>query len=189
MINPTFFHALRKDYSSHDIERRKIIAASNNILNDAKRTIFSIHRNDLKTAQASLTDIEQRIKKLQQDFGYSRLMEEGAYSAGVEEYIEAKMFYLVTTGKKVDKIKGIKLSITSYLGGISDLTGEMLRQAINEAAQGNTGKVEDTKKVIEDIIAELLEFNLTGYLRTKYDQARNNLRKIEQINYEINLKR
>lgn len=189
MINTVFIKKLREDYSHHDIERKKIISASNNILHDAKRAIFSVHRKDLKTAQASIADIEKRIKELQKNFGYPRLTEEGAYSAGIEEYVEAKMFYLVTTGKSVDNIKGIKLSVTHYLGGISDLTGELLRQAINEAAQGNTAQVKNSKKIIEDIIAELIEFNLTGYLRTKYDQARNNLRKIEQINYEINLKR
>lgn len=189
MINKTFFQKLRKEYSSHDIERRKIIAMANSVLYDAKRAIFSTHRNDLKIAQASLIDMEKRIVNLQKNFGYNRLKEEGAYAAGIEEYIEAKMFYLVTTGKKVDKLKGLKLSITSYLGGISDLTGELLRQAINEAAQGKVEQVKINKKIIEDIVAELIKFNLTGYLRTKYDQARNNLRKIEQINYEINLKR
>jgi hypothetical protein len=36
---------------------------------------------------------------------------------------------------------------------------------------------------------QLVEFDMTGYLRTKYDQAKGNLRKIEQIHYEINLKK
>ena len=34
-------------------------------------------------------------------------------------------------------------------------------------------------------MTELVEFDMTGYLRTKYDQARASLRKIEQIDYEI----
>jgi hypothetical protein len=38
-------------------------------------------------------------------------------------------------------------------------------------------------------MAELVEFDMAGYLRTKYDQARGNTRKIEQINYEINLRK
>jgi len=38
-------------------------------------------------------------------------------------------------------------------------------------------------------MSELVEFDMTGYLRTKYDQAKGNLRKIEQINYEINLRK
>jgi hypothetical protein len=30
---------------------------------------------------------------------------------------------------------------------------------------------------------------MTGYLRTKYDQAKGNLRKIEQIDYEIKIRK
>jgi len=37
-------------------------------------------------------------------------------------------------------------------------------------------------------MAELIEFDLAGYLRTKYDQAKTNLKKIEYIAYELKLK-
>ena len=77
----------------------------------------------------------------------------------------------------------------SYLGGICDATGELVRRAVNEAAAGNFGEVEKIKGIINDVIAELVQFDLTGYLRTKYDQAKGNLRKIEQINYEIKIRK
>jgi len=35
---------------------------------------------------------------------------------------------------------------------------------------------------------QLIDFDMTGYLRTKYDQARGHLRKLEQMAYEIKLK-
>lgn len=188
MLNKTFITQLKKDYLQNIKERKIIISAANNILHDAKRVIFATHRPDLKKAQTSLIDIETRLKNLQKDFGYNRLIEEGAYSAAVEEYVEAKTFYLVTTGKKIEKIKSIKLSTASYLGGLSDLTGELVRQAVNAAAKKDFAQVITNQKMINDIMQELVEFDMTGYLRTKYDQARNNLRKIEQINYEISLK-
>jgi len=126
---------------------------------------------------------------LENKFGVSRLAEEGAYKAGVEEYVEAKMFYLVTCGQKVDKIKKVKLSVDSYLGGICDLTGELVRRAINQAAAGKISEVAKIRETISKIMAGLVEFDMTGYLRTKYDQAKTNLRKIEQINYEINIRK
>ncbi len=99
------------------------------------------------------------------------------------------MFYLVLNGKGVDKIKNIKLSFESYIGGICDLTGELVRRAVNEAAKGHTPEVENIKNIISDIMAGLVEFDMTGYLRTKYDQARGNLRKIEQIDYEVKIRK
>jgi hypothetical protein len=44
------------------------------------------------------------------------------------------------------------------------------------------------KEAINLVIGELIDFDLGGYLRTKYDQARSNLRKIEEMAYEVKLK-
>lgn len=188
MINKKFIQKLKKEHEAQNSERRQIISLSNIILHDSKRVIFSLHRNDIKKSEDMLKEIEKILQKLEKKFGYTRIREEGAYRAGAEEYVEAKMFFYAMTGKKVDKIKEIKLSHESYLGGICDLTGELVRRAVNMAASGNIGEVEKIKKVINDIMAELVEFNMAGYLRTKYDQARGNLRKIEQINYEIKIR-
>jgi len=189
MINKQFIKKLKQEYDSHETERRQIIGLSNVVLHDSKRVIFSLHRGDIKKAEESLVEIAKVLANLESKFGASRLAEEGAYKAGVEEYVEAKMFYLVTCGQKVDKIKKVKLSVDSYLGGICDLTGELVRRAINQAAAGKISEVAKIRETISKIMAGLVEFDMTGYLRTKYDQAKTNLRKIEQINYEINIRK
>ena len=189
MINKKFIQKLKQKYDEHESERRQIISLANVILHDSKRVIFSLHRADEKKAGESLKEIERILINLEKKFGYARLSQEGSYKAGVEEYVEAKMLFKVVSGEKVDLIKDITINAESYLGGISDLTGELVRQAVNRAAAGKLKEVERVKKAIEDIMAELVEFDMTGYLRTKYDQAKGNLRKIEQINYEINLRK
>jgi len=189
MINKKFTQKLKKEHDASMGERRQIISLANVILHDSKRVIFSLHRDDTTKAEASLKNIEANIKKLEKKFGQNRLNIEGAYKAGIEEYVEAKMFYLVLRGKTLDAIKGLKLSFDSYLGGICDLTGELVRRAVNQAARRKAHEVRNIKAIIEAIMAELVEFDMTGYLRTKYDQARGNLRKIEQINYEINIRK
>ena len=91
--------------------------------------------------------------------------------------------------KKIDKIKEVKLDYGSYLGGLSDLLGELVRLAIKLATLGKLKEVKKLHKIADDIMAELVEFDMRSYLRTKYDQAKGHLRKIEQINYEINLRK
>lgn len=189
MLNKKFIEKLKKNYAANVSERRQIVSLSNTILHDSKRVIFSLHRNELKKAEISLKEIEKRLNALEKKFSYKRILEEGSYKAAAEEYVEAKMFYLVLKDKKLDEIKEVKLEFESYLGGICDLTGELIRLAINEAANGKYKRVAEIKKIIDEIMAELVEFDMTGYLRTKYDQARTNLRKIEQTNYEIKLKK
>jgi predicted translin family RNA/ssDNA-binding protein len=188
MINKKFIQKLKKDYDQHEGERRQIISFSNGVLNDAKRAIFALHREDKAKAEALLSEAEKSLARAEKSFGFNRLREEGAYKAGVEEYVEAAMLYRVISGKKVDLIENITIDMESYLGGISDLTGELVRRAINLAAAGKTKEVLKVKDVINDIMAELVEFDMTGYLRTKYDQARTNLKKIEHIVYDLKLR-
>ncbi len=189
MLNKRFITKLKKDYEERNSERRQIISLSNIVLHDSKRIIFALHRDDVKEAEKKFKEIEDILKKLEKKFNYKRINEEGSYKAAVEEYVEAKTLYLVMKGKKIDKFPDIKLGFESYLGGICDLTGELVRRATNEASKGNLKEVEKTNGIIHDILAELVQFDMTGYLRTKYDQARGNLRKIEQISYEISIRR
>ena len=41
----------------------------------------------------------------------------------------------------------------------------------------------------QEIIGELIEFNLTSYLRNKFDQAKGAVRKIEHVVYEVSLRK
>lgn len=184
MINKKFIQKLKKEFDDSNSERRQIISLANVVLHDSKRVIFALHRGEMEKAGVELEKIEEILKKLEKKFTYHRLSAEGSYKAGVEEYVEAKMFYLINVGKKIDQIKGITISYDSYLGGICDTTGELVRRATNQAARGNFAEVERIRGLIDDIMAELVEFDMTSYLRTKYDQAKTNLRKIEQIGYE-----
>lgn len=188
MINKKFIQKLKKEHEENNSERRQIISLANIVLHDSKRVIFSLHREDIKKAEESLNEIEKILAKLDKKFGFIRLYAEGSYRAAVEEYVEAKTFDLVIHGKKIDKFKNIKLSYETYLGGICDLTGELIRRATNKVAQGKREEVEKIKKTINDIMTELIEFNMSGYLRTKYDQARGNLRKIEQMDYDLKIR-
>lgn len=188
MIKKEFIEKLKGEYDQHEIQRRQIISASNIILHSSKRVIFSLHRGDETKAIESLMEIEKTMAELEEKFGFERLREEGSYKACVEEYVEAKMFYLVVTGGVVEPVAGLQIDNESYLGGICDLTGEMVRLATNKAANGKFDEVTKIKQGMNSIMAELVEFDMAGYLRTKYDQAKSNLRKIEQMDYEIKLK-
>lgn len=189
MLNKKFIQQLKKDFDVHAGECRQIISASNAVLHDAKKAIFSLHRDDVNSAEKTLKELDEVLKNLQKKFNYSRLMEEGAYKAAVEEYVEAKMFYLVLTGKAVDKFKGVEMNYESYLGGLCDLIGELVRRAIKMATDGKYNEVKKIHGLADGIMAELVEFDMRSYLRTKYDQAKGHLRKLEQINYEIKLRK
>ncbi|NCD00623.1 hypothetical protein EOL94_00800 [bacterium] len=189
MLNKTFVNSLKKTYKTKEDERFKIINISNPVLHDAKRIIFSLHRGGNKKAEKDLNILEKNILDMQKKFGWERLEKEGSYKAAIEEYLEAKLFFNWLNGIKIDKVKTLKLSYSSYLGALSDLCGEIARFCTNEAAKHNLKAVDKSFSDVSKIVSCLTEFDFTGYLRTKYDQARSHLRKIEQINYEVNLRK
>jgi predicted translin family RNA/ssDNA-binding protein len=188
MIDKNFLEKLRADYRGNESERRQIISGSNNILFQAKKTIFALQRQDFKTAEKNLGEMETAFRDLEKRFSAPRLNREGAYKAAAEEYLEGKTLYLVIKNKKIDGIAGLNLDYEAYLGGLCDMIGELVRYATNQAAAGKFTAVAKTKKEAEDVMGQLIDFDMTGYLRTKYDQARGHLRKLEQMAYEIKLR-
>lgn len=189
MIDKKFINKLREEYRLREKSRRQIISRSNDVLFQAKKSIFAFHREDSKLAKEKITEMEKSLKKMETDFGYTRLKEEGAYQAAVEEYVEAKTLSMIIEDKKITSIKGLKIGYDSYVGGLCDLIGEMVRLATNRSAKGDYSSAANLRTRAEEIMMELLDFDLTGYLRTKYDQARGHLRKLEQMSYEIRLRK
>jgi len=190
MIDKKLFTKLRKDYQNYDIGRRIVIKNSNDILKLSKQTIFALHRGNNKEAENLLSSAEKSLKYLNTKMKKNKGLEfEGSYLAGIEEFVEASLFYQFIKTGKVTSIKGFNIGTNSYLGGLSDLTGELVRRAVFLATRRRYKDVETCHKMIEFVVGELIKFNLIGHLRTKFDQSKNNLRKIEEIMYDLELKR
>jgi len=190
MLDKKFFNKLKKEYDSYDIGRRIIIRHSNDILKLAKQAIFALHRENMKEADAVLKEAEKLFKylgtKIKEEDG---LEYEGAYLAAVEEFIEAKLFEQFLKTGKIGEIKGYKFEAESYLGGVCDFTGEVVRRAVFLATRRRYKEVEKCWEIIDAVNHELIQFNLIGSIRPKYDQAKNNLRKIEEIMYDLEIKK
>ncbi|MFH1559062.1 MAG: hypothetical protein ABIC19_00875, partial [Patescibacteria group bacterium] len=70
------------------------------------------------------------------------------------------------------------------IGGLCDFTGELTRKAIRRAKKNNNQEIKKYSLTINQIVEQLLKLNLSGYLRTKFDQAKRNAQKLELILYE-----
>jgi len=190
MLDTNFWKQVNDDQADYDKSRRIIIGQASKALHSAKQAIFALHRNNVEESEAKIKESEAILQGLEKDFAKTqKLRSEGSWCAAVEEYVEAKLFYMYVKNEEVGSIEGIHIQPQEYLGGFSDYTGELLRRAILLAADE---KFDDVKKIaqeISDAIDILLAYNLTGLLRTKFDQAKKNLNRIEQVLYDISMKR
>jgi predicted translin family RNA/ssDNA-binding protein len=190
MFNKNLFKKLKKEHNDFACSRREVVRLANEALAKSKQAIFAFQRGDYQKGDNLFRETENIFKYLDKKFRKNvAVRQEGALKAAHEEFLEAKFFGKTSRGEKLDFVKNIEISLESYLGALCDLTGELVRSAINKAAAGQAKEVEKIKKIIEDILGELIQFDLTGYLRTKYDQAKHNLKKIEEIYYDIKIRK
>lgn len=189
MSPKALFTRIKKDFIAFEKERYSVIKISNEVLQKSKQAIFALHRDDVKDAELKLKEADKLLQNAEIKFKkIKRLRYEGSYKAAVEEYIEAKLFFKYMTDGKISEIKAVKINNDIYLGAMSDYTGELLRKAVLYATDRKFDEVRAIKKEMDMVMKELLELNLTGYLRTKYDAVKRNVKKIEEVMYDITIR-
>lgn len=189
MLDQIYIGRLRQELTDYALKRRQIIKESGDALHHAKRAIFALHRGNQGEATAKLAEakgmlhaIEQRHKK------EPLLLHEGSYHAALEEYVEATLLHDFVAGKKMAKIMTPRIDGDIYLAGLCDVPGELYRLAIKAATARDMQLVKHCAEAADEIIGALIEFDLTSYLRTKFDQAKQANHKLEQVVYEVSLR-
>jgi predicted translin family RNA/ssDNA-binding protein len=176
------FAKLRKEIQQKDEQREELIVKSRPIIKSSKQAIYALHRNEIKAAEQFLKDAKKGLNAL-------KPADIGIYNAALQEYAEAATyFYYVTKGILVDN-EEIKVDAENYLLGICDLTGELARRAVFCVVNEEYPDVEKIREFVTSIHEEFTEFELrNGELRKKADSIKWNLKKIEEILYDIKIR-
>jgi len=190
MIDKKLFEDLKTTYKRYTKLRDKIIVMSRDVLRNSKQAIFAMHRDEMENAAKSLQEAESKLLEIEKFFKEEEMMKyEGSYKACVEEYVEAKLLYeYLKTGNVELKNPKVSLVFDDYLGGICDLTGEILRKSVQAVTKGEIEKVHKYQETVQDIAGELVQYDLLGKLRSKYDAVKRNLRRIEEISYDLKIR-
>ena len=189
MTIPAIWKKIGKEYERSKSLRAEIGGRSSRALTTAKRAIFALHRGDQTQGVALLREVEESLAKCKQHFrAFPELEFEGTYKAAREEQAEALLFFQYVTRGKLGTLP-FAATAETYLAGLSDATGEISRYALHEATRGNARAVEQALAAVTLAVEFMLSLDLTGYARTKFDQAKKNLRSLEQMQYEMSLRR
>jgi len=188
-IDKKYLAKIRKDLNGYGATRLGIMGIANDALHHAKRAIFALHRNNLAEAEERIMAAENKFREIETKYGKEdRIYDEGAYRAALEEYVEAKIFSAFLRGEKIGEVKGFGIEPETYVAGLADVPGELLRFAIRAATARNLPEVRRAAAVSDDIMVEIMEMNLTSYLRNKADQAKQAALKLETILFEASLR-
>lgn len=190
MLDQDHLRQVKEKLSAYELARREIIKFSGDALSAAKRAIFALHRDDRDKADqlldASAGLLGRAGKLIEQQ---PELAGEGSFRAGLEEYVEAALYRQYLTDGRVGRVDNDHVDYGIYLAALCDLVGEMQRRQVRLATEGDVEGVRQIRMDIEEVIVAMLEMDLGGYLRNKFDQAKNALRRAEDILYEVSLRK
>lgn len=182
MIDKKDFSELKKEMERLDKKREQTISLSRDIIRISKRAIYSVHRDELPEARKLLDEMRKKLSTLKSLAEF----EESHYRIAVQEYVEAACFYSVVSSKELPTRGKLGVEAEYYLLGVCDLSGELVRRAINAAIKGNKAEALFIRDFLDAIYGELLQFDFrNSELRRKFDGIKYDLRKLEDLAFEL----
>ncbi len=190
-LNKNAFKLMREEFEKYDEYREELIKISRKILQNSKKSIYSIHRNDLIEAKNLLDEAQKLIKQteviIKKD---NHLAGVGAYSEALEEYVEASCYYNYVKNNKLSTNKDLNVDAEVYIPGLCDLVGELVRKAINASIKGDYKTALDIRSFVEEIYEELMMFDFKNSpTRKKFDSIKYGLEKLEDLALKIKFKK
>ncbi len=182
---------MKKEIDTYDSQRELLIKKARDVIRMSKKIIYSVHREDMKSAKKAVDDIKKSVVQLNKfTKNHAKLYFEGSYKAAIQEYVEALLFYYFMDKGKILTRKELGVETNYYLLGICDLTGELGRVAVNSATKGKTKVALKMKEVVELIYGELIKFDFrNGEIRRKYDSIKHDLHKLENLCFELKMRK
>ncbi|CEG67682.1 hypothetical protein RMATCC62417_04075 [Rhizopus microsporus] len=214
-MSQDFFKECRDILDEHHDRRERIIKVSRDITASSKKMIFALHRAinqvggdrtkaKFKEAETKLKEIIALFKKLSVDiqglnyFRYAR-----SFSGAFEEFVEAVAFHHYLLHEKIitkqeidsyfeDEENGKWLSVRGedYILGLGDLTGELMRYAIQIVSSGKYEQAMTICKTLREIDQdfELIASAYLPILHKKMGALRASIKKVEQACYTFQIR-
>ncbi len=180
------FVILKREIAAVDAKREALIAGTREILKASKGAIYSLQRGDNKAAEKALAGLKPRIA------GLKPYSEDASYASvtkpPIQEYVEAACFSeFVKTGKMLPR-EELGVSAENYIAGLCDLSGEIVRKAVNAAINDDYMTVISAKAFVESLYYGLMQFDFrNGELRRKFDGIKYDLKKMEDLLLSLKL--
>jgi len=189
MLDKREYASIRGDIDALSRGKIEVMKQSREVVKASKELIYSIHRGDMKAAKGFLAKINGERAKLDKIASTGRLRAYNPYSNGVQEYVEAVAFYNVMTKERIPTRSELKVESETYLGGLSDLTGELMRKGVDDMIHERYQHAVKLKDTVNEIYGLILSLDLDGGdTRKKSDAVKWNLHKLEDLIYDAKIR-
>lgn len=190
MIHKKKFQAIVAKVHRFDEQRELVIRKSRDVLKLSKQVIYALHRDDVSGAKKALGLLKKAVQQINTLVGGSgKLKYSGSAKIAIQEYVEALVYYDFFTQGRVPDYSPEMLDEDYYLLGLCDVSGELVRKAVNDGIKGKYKEVLKIKNLVSDIYGLFLLLNLRNSdLRKSFDSIKWGLKKLEDLVLELKLK-
>ncbi len=187
MINKDKFTKIKGELEKYDKERESIILKTREIITLSKQIIYGLHRKE--NVDELVEEIKKEISNLK-DLAKDPASEyTGSYKSAMQEYVEALAFYQYVKDGSLLEHEELDILPEHYLLGLCDLTGELVRNGVNASIEEEYEKTAKIKDFVSELYGVLLQFNFrNGELRKKFDGIKWDLKKLEDMVFDLKLK-
>ncbi len=181
--------SIKKELDTYSSSKIELMKASRDVVKSSKILIYSIHRGDMTSAKKNLGDINALRKRIDKLASTPKLKNYSPYENALQEYVEAVAYHIFVLEGRIPTSKELCVDAETYLMGLSDLTGELMRKAVNDAVAEDYEGVKKIRDTVDEIYGLVVGLDLDGgEARRKTDQIKWNLTKVEGIVYDAKIR-
>jgi predicted translin family RNA/ssDNA-binding protein len=190
MIDQKDFVEIQKHMDLFDRIRDDVIKKSRDVVKLSKQIIYSVHRDEIHKAEKLKEKIKISLGELVgMTKEHNALYYSGSLKVAEQEFVEALVFLEFVKNKSLPSFEELNVQIENYLLGLCDLTGELVRRAINCSIKENFDDAVAAKNAVSEIYDQLMQFDFrNGELRRKFDSIKYDLKKLEDLVLQLKLK-
>lgn len=117
--------------SERDRVREEAIRLSRDVVRSSGWAVTAVHKGDMDEAMRHLADAEEKTRRLLEiTRPYPELYYSGMVYNAVSEYVEARVFIDIITGRGLPAPEELGVQPVPYLQGLGDVVGELRRLAL-----------------------------------------------------------
>lgn len=172
----------------YDQRRELVIKDSRDIQKLSKQAVFAGIRGQYEDAAQKLEQAQKIIDKVGLVVQELPTLRTGSFSNSLEEWAEGVMLLQWCQTQTIPDLSEMKaVQAAEYIGGLSDLTGELGRLAVMQAAKRDLPAVQTLQEVDSIIYAFISRLNNGNRFGKKLEAVQTNMRKVEDLVFELSI--
>ncbi|MEM4756107.1 MAG: hypothetical protein QW594_03160 [Candidatus Woesearchaeota archaeon] len=176
-INQKDIELLKTAIQETNKKKERIREQTTTIVLLSKKIIHALHQEQTNHAREYLQQLNQEVTQQTK-----KKLEENNKIA-LQEYVEALAYYWYTTKKSLLPFRTVaaRVEYETYLLGIADMTGELVRNAVHATISKKYEEVFLAHAFTNQLYCTLIQLPLRSEARKAIDSIRWNLRKLDEM--------